>query len=138
MSGRRLDSDQLILRPFPQTEVGTRPIAQVWHDYRTDMISYSGIAIFLFGNKLKDGEVIIADGLLKEFEIAKSKGLLLIPVGATEYASRQIYSQLLQEGYFDSDVFSVEARKFINQICDGESELSTIQTGIINLLKSLK
>jgi hypothetical protein len=102
------------------------------------MISYSGIAIFLFGNKLKDGEVIIADGLLKEFEIAKSKELLLIPVGATEYASRQIYSQLLQDGYFDSDVFPVEARKFINQICDGESELSIIKTGIIDLLKSLK
>ncbi|WP_025523650.1 SIR2 family protein [Vibrio parahaemolyticus] len=138
MSGRRLDSDQLILRPFPQTEVGTRPIAQVWHDYRTDMISYSGIAIFLFGNKLKDGKVVIADGLIKEFEIAKSNGLILIPVGATEYASREIYCQLLKEGYFDSDAFHENERKFINQICDKKSDLTAIQSGIIDLLKSLK
>lgn len=138
MNGRRLDSDQLILRPFPQTEVGTRPIAQVWHDYRTDMISFSGIAIFLFGNKLKDGEVVVADGLIKEFKIAKSNGLLLIPVGATEYASREIYCELLKEGYFDSDAFPESARKFIDKICDKESELTTIQSEIIDLLKSLK
>ena len=138
MNGRRLDADQLILRPFPQSEVGSRPIAQVWHDYRTDMISYSGIAIFLFGNKLKDGEVVIADGLLKEFEIARLNGLLLIPVGATEYASREIYTQLLKEGYFDGDDFPNSARKYIDQICDENSELSTIQNGIISLLESLK
>lgn len=138
MNGRRLDSNQLILRPFPQTEVGARPITHVWHDYRTDMISYSGIAIFLFGNKLKDGVVVVADGLIKEFEIAKSNGLLLIPVGATEYASRQIYCQLLEEGYFDSESFPEASRKFLNQICDKESELTTIQSGIIDLLKSLK
>ncbi|KGK10824.1 hypothetical protein [Vibrio navarrensis] len=122
----------------PQTEVGTRPIAQVWHDYRTDMISFSGIAIFLFGNKLKDGEVVVADGLIKEFKIAKSNGLLLIPVGATEYASREIYCELLKEGYFDSDAFPESARKFIDKICDKESELTTIQSEIIDLLKSLK
>lgn len=137
MNGRRLDSEQLILRPFPQSEVGSRPIAQVWHDYRADMISYSGIAIFLFGNKFKNGEVIVADGLIKEFEIAKSNGLLLIPVGATEYASRQIYSQLLKEGYFDSDAFPESARKYIDQICDEKSELTKIQSGLIDLLKSL-
>jgi len=137
MNGKRLDSEQLILRPFPQSEVGNRPIAQVWHDYRADMISYSGIAIFLFGNKLKDGEVLVADGLIKEFEIAKSNGLLLIPVGATEYASRQIYNQLLKEGYFDSDAFPKNVRKYIDQICDDKSDLNNIKSGLIKLLKSL-
>ncbi|WP_158175016.1 SIR2 family protein [Grimontia hollisae] len=137
MNGKRLDSEQLILRPFPQSEVGSRPITEVWHDYRKDMISYSGIAIFLFGNKLKDGKVIIADGLIKEFEIARSNNLLLIPVGATEYASRKIYNQLLSEGYFDSDCFPEGSRKYIDQICNEESELTTIKSGLINLLKLL-
>lgn len=137
MNGKRLDSEQLILRPFPQSEVGSRPIAQVWHDYREDMVSYSGIAIFLFGNKFKDGEVLVADGLIKEFEIAKSNELLLIPVGATEYASRQIYNQLLKEGYFDSDAFPKKAKKYIDQICDDKSDLNDIKNGLIKLLKTL-
>ena len=61
MSGKRLDSEQLILRPFPQYEVGKRPISEIWNDYRTDMISYAGIAIFVFGNKIKDGNIVVAD-----------------------------------------------------------------------------
>lgn len=138
MSGRRLDSEQLILRPFPQSEAGNRPISEVWHDYRTDMISYSGIVIFLFGNKLEEDEVVVADGLIKEFEIAKSQGLLMIPVGATGYASRQIYSQLLMDGYFDSNNFPEGARMYIDQIGDEESELTAIKSGLIKLLNLLK
>ncbi|ALZ77344.1 SIR2 family protein [Rheinheimera sp. F8] len=138
MNGQRLDSEQLILRPFPQSAVGARPIAEVWHDYRTDMISHAGIAIFLFGNKLKDGEVVIADGLLKEFEIAKFHGLLLLPIGATGYASKQIYTKLLDEGYFDSDNFPKEARAYIDQICDEQSDLTTIQHALFSVLASLK
>ena len=137
MGGKRLDSDQLILRPFPQSEVGSRPIAEVWHEYRTDMISCSGIAIFLFGNKLKDGEVVSSDGLIKEFEIARSIGLLLLPVGATEYATREIYTRLLEDGYFDSPDFSPKARKYIDQLGDAKADLETIKTSLINALKSL-
>jgi hypothetical protein len=137
MSGKRLDSDQLILRPFPQAEVGSRPIAEVWNEYRTDMISYSGIAIFLFGNKIKDGEIVSSDGLMKEFEIARSSGLLLLPVGATEYSTREIYTKLLKEGYFDSTVFPPNARKYIDQLGDTKSDLETIKKALIDLLKSL-
>ena len=138
MNGKRLDSDQLILRPFPQSEVGIRPISEIWHEYRTDMISYSGIAIFLFGNKLKDGEIICSDGLIKEFEIAKSNGLLLLPVGATEFATRKIYTQLLKEEYFYSPDFPISARKYIDKLGDTKADLATIKETIISLLKSLK
>ncbi len=137
MNGKRLDSDQLILRPFPQSEVSSRPISEIWHEYRTDMISYAGIAIFLFGNKIKDGEVVISDGLIKEFKIAKSNGLLLFPVGATEYASREIYTNLTQEGYFDDQNFPSSAREHINKLGDDDADLSTITKTIIGLLKEL-
>ena len=137
MSGKRLDADQLILRPFPQSEVGSRPISEVWHEYRTDMISYSGIAIFLFGNKIKDGEIVISDGLIKEFEIARSSGLLLLPVGATEYATRDIHSRLLEEGYFDSTDFPHSARQYIDQLGDTKANLETIKKTLVELLKSL-
>lgn len=137
MSGKRLDSDQLILRPFPQSEVGSRPLAEVWHEYRTEMISYSGIAIFLFGNKIKDGEIVSSDGLIKEFEIARLGGLLLLPVGATEYATREVYVRLLEEGYFDSADLPPNARKHIHQLGDATADLETIKMALINVLKIL-
>jgi len=137
MSGKRLDSDQLILRPFPQSEVGSRSITEVWHEYRADMISYSGIVIFLFGNKIKDGKVVSSDGLIKEFEIARSAGLLLLPVGATEYATREVYTKLLEEGYFDSSDFPPNARKYIAQLGDAKADLATIKNALISALKSL-
>ncbi len=138
MNGKHLDSDQLILRPFPQAEVGSRPKSEVWHEYRTDMISYAGIAIFLFGNKIKDCEVVFSEGLIKEFEIAKSNGLLLIPVGATEYATREIYTKLTQEGYFDSPAFPRSAREHMDRLGDDSLSLSTIKGTLISLLKALE
>jgi hypothetical protein len=100
--------DQLILRPFPQQVFGSTDRAEVWRRYRTDMISYAGIAIFLFGNKTQDGVTIRSDGMRQEFEIAKEKGLVLLPIGAT--------------GYISED-FWVEARTDINNRFDSRPEI---------------
>lgn len=137
MSGKKLDFDQLILRPFPQTEVGARSLADIWQDYRSDMISYSGIAIFLFGNKMEDGNVVDSDGLIKEFELARSNGLLLLPVGATEYATREVYERLMADGYFDSDSFPPAARQYIVALGNKEADLETLRDALIKLLKSI-
>jgi len=101
------------------------------------MISYAGIAIFLFGNKIKDYEVVFSEGLIQEFEIAKSNGLLLIPVGATGYATHEIYTKLTQEGYFDSLAFPKSAREHMDKLGDCSSNLSTIKETLISLLKAL-
>lgn len=137
MSGKRLDSAQLILRPFPQSQAGTRPISELWHEYRSDMISYSGIAIFLFGNKVADGRVILSDGLIKEFEIARSNDLLLLPVGATEYATREIYNLLLKEGYFDDKSLPEIVRTHVHKLADEQADLKEIKETLIDILKAL-
>jgi hypothetical protein len=58
------------------------------------MISQAGTAVFLFGNKLEDIAVRKADGMRKEFEIAKTHGTLLIPVGASGYISSELWQDL--------------------------------------------
>jgi len=138
MKGGRLDSDQLILRPFPQAKVGQRELAEVWNDYRTDMISYAGIAVFLFGNKLREGEIIESDGLFKEFNIAKEQGLILLPVGATGYASSKLYESLVDEGYFSTDNFPAELDKDIKIIGDSESDLDAVRASILNIVNVIK
>lgn len=87
----------LRLYPFPYLETGTDQKA-VWHDYRKEMITPCRVAVFLFGNK-KDshGNCILADGMLEEFEIAKERQTILIPVGSTEGAALEIYNRMFAE-----------------------------------------
>ena len=137
MNGGRLDSDQLILRPFPQNEIGSRKITEVWNDYRMDMISFSGIAVFIFGNKLEEGKVVNSDGLIKEFEIAKAQGLLLLPIGATGYAAAQIFESLQSEGYFDSEMFPGDAQTHLAELNNDKASLDSLKESLLKLLDSL-
>jgi len=59
------------------------------------MISLSGISIFLFGNKLVDGEIVEANGLVREFEISNENGNFCIPIGCTGYATKVISDLIL-------------------------------------------
>jgi hypothetical protein len=94
-------TDQLKVYPFPGLNGGTENIHT---NYRDDMISQAGIAIFLFGNKLMDISVREADGMREEFEIAKSYKALLIPVGASGYISEKLWKDIVAryDEYFDS------------------------------------
>lgn len=89
--------EHLYLRPFPQIRTGSKSLDQVWQSYREDMIDQAGIAIFIFGYKeSKNGEIVIADGMLKEFEIAKNAGKVIIPVGSTGGSAAEIYKTVRQ------------------------------------------
>lgn len=85
--------DNLILRPFPQNSEGKMPLKELWTKYRNDMIAHAGMALFLFGNKLSEGKVVLSNGMHEELQIARDKGLLLIPVGATGYVADEIWKE---------------------------------------------
>ncbi len=94
--------DELILRPFPQDEQGKK----LWQPYREDMISYAGIAIFIFGNKKDEKDEtksILSNGMRNELEIAKANNLLLVPVGATGYISEEFWNEL--KSIYGEDIF---------------------------------
>jgi hypothetical protein len=94
---RHLD-EYLILRPFPKTSKEDR--TTIYKEYRNDMISNAGIAIFIFGNKEDDENgVVEASGITNEFEIAKNLGLKLIPIGATGFTSKTLWKKII--GNFD-------------------------------------
>ena len=66
------------------------------------------IAIFLFGNKRVDGKIINADGVRSEFEIAKSMGVNVIPVGVTGFQARVLWEEVMNDFpkyYPDEQVF---------------------------------
>lgn len=97
----KYSKDDLILRPFPQNLQGK----EYWTQNRKDLISYSGIALFVFGNKKDEKEkIVLSTGMREEFEIAKENNLLLVPIGATGYISEEFYKEL-ENSYKDCELY---------------------------------
>jgi hypothetical protein len=94
----KYSEDQLIVKPFPQYKTGDKDLPELWEEYRQRMIKLAGIAIFIFGNKLdKDKNVILANGVKREFEIAVENGLIPIPVPVTGYMAKEIYDEISKD-----------------------------------------
>ncbi|MBA2937017.1 SIR2 family protein [Paenibacillus sp. CGMCC 1.16610] len=94
-TNKRKISDYLMLRPFPQFSTMDIELKELLDHYRRDFISDVGCAVFLFGNKTVDGQVVDSDGVRKEFDIAVSQGVKVIPVGATGYMSKTLWNEVI-------------------------------------------
>lgn len=91
---RHIDGN-LIIRPFPQ---GISDHKEMWKQHRTDMISHTGISIFLFGNKKDvDGKKINSNGMQEEYDISKRHDNFLIPVGATGDMALKLWNDQMNE-----------------------------------------
>lgn len=98
----RFSKDQLIIKPFPQFPTGGKTLAELWSEYRDTMISYAGVSIIIFGNKKDNSDstkIIDADGVYKEFQIAKTKNLFVIPIPATGSMATKIFDELEKEDF---------------------------------------
>ncbi|MEC8813488.1 MAG: SIR2 family protein [Pseudomonadota bacterium] len=91
--------DNLIMRPFPQFIEDKKERDLTWDRYRRDLIGKCGIALFFMGNKQVNGSTVNADGVRKEFDIAKEHGLALVPVGGSEFVARELWEEI--NGSFD-------------------------------------
>lgn len=91
----KTSESQLVVRPFPQFETGDITLPKLWEEYRQDMLSLTGVSVFIFGNKNKDGRIVNADGVRREFEIAREKNMLLIPIGATMFESKKLWQEII-------------------------------------------
>lgn len=91
---QKYTEDQLIVRPFPQFGDNLQAL---WEQYRQRMVSLSGIAVFVFGNKLVDGNVVQANGVQREFDIAVERGVVPIPVGCTGYIAEKLWNDVMAD-----------------------------------------
>ncbi len=97
MSNPASDIDsRLFLRPFPQTPPPGISRKDFWTKYRREMLQRSGACIFLAGNKLdaNTGNVIEANGMMEEFEIACALKQYPIPIGATGHTTRKLWQKV--------------------------------------------
>ena len=89
--------EYLCLRPFPQGIKDAIERQNVFTQYRQDMISDTGVAVFMFGNK-KDPTnpsiIINAPGCWEEFDIARDNKNIIIPIGSTGFMARKIFDEV--------------------------------------------
>lgn len=112
-------AEHLGLFPFPQNANGEKSLKECWTENREQMISESGVCIFLFGNKLVDGKVELASGMMEEFQIAKEKGKIIIPIASTGFAAKEIFDEMKQSGeysYLDNYWETLETEKDFTKV----------------------
>jgi hypothetical protein len=127
----RID-DHLILRPFPQHTINKQNLSEIWESHRRGSISLSSYAIFMFGNKVKEDEVVIADGVIKEFLIAEELGKYVIPIGSTGYAAKEISTMTKsnpEKYWYLTDSYCV---------LDESLDVDKIYEEIVKILKRIK
>lgn len=135
---KRID-EYLKIYPFPQqnSRLESGNLEKNWTELRREMLDNSGIAIFISGNKNKDGNIAISNGMIEEFEIAVEKQVIPIPVGQTGGASKKIFnivSQEYSEYYGDNEKF-IDGVKGLGDYNNVDKIVSQIKELIKNIQK---
>ena len=86
----------LFMRPFPQD---IQDPQSYWPQYRREIISMTGISIFLLGNKIDKAtnQLINSSGVEAEYNISKEHDNILIPVGATGFMAKDLCERQIQD-----------------------------------------
>jgi hypothetical protein len=85
--------------PFPQQEPKGTTKQAFYSQYRKSILSNSGFAVFVSGNRLQpdDKTTAIGKGVLEEFEVGTQLGSVPIPLGASGWAALEIWKQVSSE-----------------------------------------
>lgn len=81
---------KLVVRPVRDILPAGETVEQWRRKSREDLVAQSGIVVVVGG--LRRGEN--APGVLEEFEIASSQGLVILPIAATGHAAKQIHDTM--------------------------------------------
>jgi len=96
---------------------------------RAEFMENSGIVIFMFGQGDYGEEG--SGGTKKEFEIAKERGLKIIPIGATGYQSKQIFEEV------KSDISNYHyLQGVINDLNDNIDDVEKIKDAVMKAIDS--
>lgn len=133
MNQGTIDDDRLILRPFPQGKKGE----EQWDKYRRDMITRTGVSIFLYGNKIDKGQVVKAKGVQSEFNISFEQNNYVVPVGATGYIAKDLWNKVNEE--FETYYPGADARmkKLFGELNNEALSIEELISAIIEFVEIL-
>ncbi|CAO3350599.1 SIR2 family protein [Azospirillum palustre] len=130
---QRSVDEQLVLRPFPIGITDLEERQKTFTRYRLELIAQAGIAVFVMGNKNVDGTIVKADGMRNEFELAKEKGLYLVPIGASGSMSEDLWKEV----YGDFDKLFPEAKQNVKKLLEKLGEPTDKPDTLLNPLLEL-
>lgn len=78
--------ERLIMRPFAHIMT-----AEEDTQFRKLLISNANSTIYMFGQCLKNKKQENSRGTIEEYELARNMNKIIIPIGVTGYASREIF-----------------------------------------------
>jgi Sir2- and TIR-associating SLOG family/SIR2-like domain len=129
--------EQLVLRPFPIGIQNEFERKQTNQRYREELIAQAGIAIFVMGNKTVNGTKMLADGVRAEFEIAKKRGLYVLPIGSSGSMAEELYNEVM--GKFDNYFPNVapDIRKLMDELGKPTKNPSDLLNPLLQLMETL-
>lgn len=117
--------EYLRLYPFPQGIKDKEKRQQIFAQYRKDMISDTGVAVFLFGNKKDPGDlakIIDAQGCWDEFEAARDNKNIIIPIGSTGFMAKRIFDEVKSNiddyKYLEKYIDILETETDVNRLAE--------------------
>ena len=101
------------------------------------MLSDAGIALFFFGNKIVDGNVVESDGLIQEFELAISQNIKVIPIGCTGFTSKTLWDKVIKstENYYPDNSELIQTITLLGDSNIKDTDLIDNIIKAINLLQ---
>lgn len=130
--------DWVIMRPFPQAVSDLERRDQLWEEYRQGMVARAGIAIVVMGNKSVDGNVIHAQGVRRECEIARKRGLVVIPIGSSGAVAADLWKEAvnsLDEWYPNS---SADFRNLISSFGGAVAEPTALIPKLLTAIRLIQ
>lgn len=129
--------DALIIRPFPRANPNKAERDRLWQSYREDLLSKAGICLFLLGNKEQDGQIVLADGMEREFQIAHEMGLVVLPIGSTGFMAEKLLELVKSEPDKYLPGLDNKHREKLWQLGEAVKDVSSLIPDIIKLLKEM-
>lgn len=130
--------DSLLIRPFPQHIPDAAARQTVWAQYRRRILSEVGVAIFLFGNKVADGRTVPADGMEKEWDIAREFGLVVVPVGATGFTAQTLAGAALDHPGTHLEALNEKQQKVVASLNVPTDDLNQLIEPLVKLALDLR
>lgn len=108
-----------------------------YREYRKKMIDQCGIVFFMFGNKKNaDGNIVNADGVKKEFDIAVEKSKYVFPIGSTGYMAKELANLVVNDfEKYNGNLPNIKAKYL--EICERNVTNKKIQENIIYIINAL-
>ncbi|WP_373959387.1 SIR2 family protein [Vibrio gigantis] len=127
-------NDHLNMKPFPQFISDPKARKEIWTKYRNEIIGSAGIALFFMGNKFVDGNVVLADGMKEEFNIARELGLAVIPIGGSGYMAKELWDIVMIDISEYYDVSNSSLIDAINELGEEVDKPEQIISKVVNVI----